>query len=376
MEKFLEDISGKNINFLIGSGASSPLYKTLSLGKDNPTFEDLLSSEGLNDENRKNLYVAYFNDIISKLGIDELEKSENDGNAVISSYNRFIKNILRILNREGLENKRKINIFTTNYDLLFEKTFDVLGEKYEDVYFNDGSQGFINKHINSNKFYINISASGIYDRSRVEIPLINLIKMHGSISWNKENNRIGVCYKNESFEKIKELLFEKLNATLLSEIESAMTKEKSNILAEKVEAVNSLLSEKSNCILDLDEFIEEYEKLAIINPNKFKFHDTVFEQHYYQLIRLFSYEMEREQTVLIVFGFSFADEHLEEILKRALFNPTLKVYIISYSKKGQYDMKEKFKVYFNSQIEYLPDFEETPNAKGDFEFLNNLLVTK
>ncbi|EHZ6230871.1 hypothetical protein K6M20_002804, partial [Listeria monocytogenes] len=41
--KFHEDISGKNTNFLIGSGTSFPFIKTLSLGENKPSLEDLLT---------------------------------------------------------------------------------------------------------------------------------------------------------------------------------------------------------------------------------------------------------------------------------------------------------------------------------------------
>ena len=42
MNTLPEMLSGKNINFLIGSGASMPLYPTLSLGKNLPSFEDFI----------------------------------------------------------------------------------------------------------------------------------------------------------------------------------------------------------------------------------------------------------------------------------------------------------------------------------------------
>lgn len=44
MPTIQEHMSGKNINFLIGSGASMPLFSTLSIGKNMPTFEELISS--------------------------------------------------------------------------------------------------------------------------------------------------------------------------------------------------------------------------------------------------------------------------------------------------------------------------------------------
>ena len=53
---------------------------------------------------------------------------------------------------------------------------------------------------------------------------------------------------------------------------------------------------------------------------------------------MYSNHLERENSVLFVFGFSFADEHIREITKRvALSNPTLLIVIFAFnqsSKKG------------------------------------------
>lgn len=121
-------------------------------------------------------------------------------------------------------------------------------------------------------------------------------------------------------------------------------------------------------------FYESYKNLAIINPNKWKFHETVFEQHYYQQLRNLSYSLEKENTILIVFGFSFADEHIREINKRSLSNQTLYVYIICYDKNE----KEKISEYFkgSKNIKYLPDKDFSDDGKeinGNFKYLNKLL---
>ncbi|EGQ2953395.1 hypothetical protein EAF39_11650, partial [Staphylococcus pseudintermedius] len=93
------------------------------------------------------------------------------------------------------------------------------------------------------------------------------------------------------------------------------------------------------------------------------------EQHYYQLIRSFSYELEKKQSVLIVFGFSFADEHIRDIFERSLLNPELLVILISYSASGQQQMKKMYEGYSN--IIFLPlDFNE---QIGDFKYLLYLL---
>lgn len=68
----------------------------------------------------------------------------------------------------------------------------------------------------------------------------------------------------------------------------------------------------------------------LVNPAKQKFADTVLGLTYYELLRLFANELDRNNALLIAFGFSFADEHILEITKRALENPKLMVWICCY----------------------------------------------
>lgn len=49
-------------------------------------------------------------------------------------------------------------------------------------------------------------------------------------------------------------------------------------------------------------------------------------------MRIYSNALERENSLLFVMGFSFADEHIAQITKRAAdTNPTLQVVIFAYS---------------------------------------------
>jgi len=84
--------------------------------------------------------------------------------------------------------------------------------------------------------------------------------------------------------------------------------------------------------------------------------------------------MEKENTVFVIFAFSFADEHLFDIFKRSMLNPTLQVIIVSYSEGSQNELKSKFSGYNN--INYYPRSfvnEDGSSISGDFEYLNNLL---
>lgn len=357
-----EKLNGKNINFLIGSGASFPIFKTLSLGKNKPSFEELISSKQISEENKKILYYFYYKEWILPMINNNYDNYDSD---VKSNYLKFVSFIISTLSTQGFDRPRRANIFTTNYDLLFEDTFEKIINEYSNCFFNDGSMGFMNKTLNPNWYNLVISQMGYNDKYKREIPTINLLKMHGSVSWRKEGtNKIKVSYeKTDDITPIEELEHFDFIDDIISHLGENYNFEKLN---DKLNEISQNIREQ------VSEFFEKYKHLAIINPNKWKFHDTVFEQHYYQLIRNFSYELEKENSILIVFAFSFADEHILEIFKRILSNPNLEVIIITFSRKSKDEIKERIGNYNN--ISYYPldeDFDHS--VKGDFNYFNKLL---
>ena len=93
-------------------------------------------------------------------------------------------------------------------------------------------------------------------------------------------------------------------------------------------------------------------KFSIVLPKKEKFKNTLLNQTYYDLLRLYANELDKENTLLIVEGFSFADEHILEITKRALRNPTLALVIFCYTKDDSDRYYEMFSTYNNVDIVY------------------------
>lgn len=361
-------VRGKNVNFLIGSGASVPLYPTLSLGTDCPSFEDVVSHKNLSDTARMVMYLYYFEKIVSPMAwrkeiFDMIYGDERSS----KSYRKLVESLYAFLYCESNERPKRINIFSTNYDLLLERVFDDFLVKHPLVYFNDGARGVFRRYISNQNFYLNVTHSGYNDNYRREVPTINLFKMHGSVSWKVEENNILVIDDNQDIAFIRKKVDE-LDISL-EKVEKVVAQSMNPVIDDFVAILNEKVS-----ILNLDknklkEFFSLYERIPIINPDKNKFSSTVLEQHYYQMIRSFSYELERKQSVLIVFGFSFSDEHITDIFRRSLLNPELLVIIISYSLEEQEKHKNLFKGHEN--IVYLPKSYE--NQKGDFEFLLSLL---
>ena len=90
---------------------------------------------------------------------------------------------------------------------------------------------------------------------------------------------------------------------------------------------------EENLVGKLNDLKEARKQLAVVFPNKGKFASTVLNETYYDQLRRLSNQLELPNTSLLVVGFSFADEHIRSLVKRAAkANPTLKVIIFCYSK--------------------------------------------
>lgn len=401
MMNLLEKISGKSVNFLIGAGASAGLYPTLYL-HDEYSLEDVLSHKDLTENSREFLLILYFIHWIypmyeetkdtEALGGSNSSKSDKKIKEAKENYQKFVRNLVNFMIREPKSSPNRINIFTTNYDLMFEQAFDQVVQEFPLVFFNDGSSGFIDKTISNDNYYIKASHVGYKDYYTREIPNINLFKPHGSVSWRLEGDekesdekevlktKIKVDYNLKKIKKEFDQILEKYLNEIISEIEEdnawkALEKPESNTLElkEYVDEVNRWGEKWSEIPLDTKDNLKHWLRtnVPIINPHKWKFHETVMDEHYYQQLRSLSYELEQENSVLIVFGFSFADEHIRNIIKRSLYNPSLQVYIITYNQKAYMTIKDYFKGYKN--IKYLPSKEVLFDTSGDFTYLNSLL---
>lgn len=348
----IENLYGKNINFLIGSGASVGAIPTLATNyeKDgkNLSIEEILTEEKDNEDLRNLVYLYFYQKII-KTGF--LENVEDPSiNKVLKNYEKFLEQLIKFMYRENYQKEKRINIFTTNYDLFFERAADELVGKYE-FYFNDGSAGNITRTLSLKNYHKKIYHTGNFDNFNREIPIINLFKVHGSVSWKYLDKENGI--KVEYFKENKEDKFP-VNEIDNSILENLSAKQKDEIKNERENIRN---------------------KYAIIFPEKEKFEKTLYEEYYYQFLRQLSYELERKNSILIVFGFSFADEHIAEMIKRACNNPTLQIFIFCYNKESNDSILK------NLHLEEYPSniTPVTPEDKGiiDFDiFLKKLFKVK
>ncbi|MGH9772965.1 MAG: SIR2 family protein, partial [Candidatus Acidiferrales bacterium] len=86
---------------------------------------------------------------------------------------------------------------------------------------------------------------------------------------------------------------------------------------------------------------------AVILPQVTKFKTTLMDRTYYELLRIYANELDRENTLLVAFGFSFSDEHIRDITRRALENPTLRLIAFSHSNKDRQAFARMFGEYNN-----------------------------
>jgi len=98
------------------------------------------------------------------------------------------------------------------------------------------------------------------------------------------------------------------------------------------------------------EVAETLSKQALILPNLRKFETTLMERVYFDLLRIFSNSLERDNALLISFGFSFADEHIIDITRRALRNATAQLLIFAYSEAAANAFSTKFSQHRNVLI--------------------------
>lgn len=273
----------------------------------------------------------------------------------LENYEIFLTTLLGLLDRRK-ELNRKINIFTTNYDGCLAHTADsILMKGSHDFVVNDGTSGFHRKHLHSKNFTTFQCQTGIFERSNYGVPQLNIIHLHGSVYWFKNDDKIEVNYRNDF-------------KNLLSQQTIAKLKNYSTFLGTNDDSRNipTLRFSKKQ----MDAFWENYNKLPIVNPTKWKFHETVFEEHYYQMLRLLSYELEKPNAILITFGFSFADEHILRLVQRSLSNPQLQTFICCYSHGSANSMRNEFRLWKNVKVIGPPEGE-----KMDFTNFNKFVFS-
>lgn len=356
IDKLKTFIQSSNINFLFGSGLSCPYLSTL--GNIEKWLTELNDRTDI-DCTTKNIieasiYKAYFEKVIyPNLSITS-EKTYND---VIQNYKNFLTVWNEILNKRA--NKllsKQVNIYTSNIDIFVEKAAEDTT-----IEFNDGFKGSTRQRYNEGNFQKSLTKTSLHYKNTFEIPIFNLLKMHGSINWK---NLEGTIHNDIRLEQITSI--QKQLQSICQDYFVDVEKEHS--LNEIITNANKIKDDYK--LVDgatiYKGFFDEYHKLIMVNPTKRKFSETVMDIHFYELMRLFSNSLEKENCVLFVMGFSFADEHIREIaLRAANTNPTLEIIIFSYDNEYEHVEMQSNATNNNVHIFNVTDFNNN-NKKDDF----------
>lgn len=326
-----------NLNFLIGSGASRPFLGVL--GKIEEWLTKVSNDDSLSDDQRKLFLASVYRSYCQKAIIGNLTKTPNDKyEDAKKAYADLLSSLNEIVNRRGTRLiSKQINLFTTNVDTLIENAAESLA-----VEFNDGFRGSVNQVFDESNFRKTIGKASLHFQSVAELPVFNLYKMHGSINWKRQGiDRIGNDYQLNMVNTIN-VEMGKIAADGFVETEyddaGVMKPYEYDDLLDKVKAKAATLKD----FAVYDPFLNAYENLIMVNPTKHKFQETVMDMHFYELMRLYSNSLEKENTILFVMGFSFADEHIAKLTMRAAdSNPTLQVVIFAFSDAEEVSFKKK-----------------------------------
>ena len=304
-----------HVNFLIGSGASFPAIP--AAGQVEQEIADLFSA-GDEEEARNRMYsfLAGIQEPTNRLIADERDEAHRQVLAYYRDWLGIIETILA--ERRTTLLPRQATIFTTNYDLFIEKA----SVSYPSLKLNDGFSRVPSldnrmEYSSRNFFITTYNTGNLYDY-KVEIPSINLVKLHGSLSWKKDS---------------QEVVFRVRRKELLPAVRTPE---------------------------QIREFIESY---GVVLPQTTKFRTTLMDRTYYELLRIYANELDRENALLISFGFSFGDEHIRNITRRGLKNPTLRLVGFAFDEVARDAYAAAFDGYNNVEIIAPPAGEQIDFAR-------------
>lgn len=277
--------------------------------------------------------------IIDRKKASQFEKDKEQG-TLLESRSKYIfhEKFIKALLQRPL-NLRRANIFTANYDLAFEYAFDKLG-----VHYIDGFAGFHKRFFKPETFEYDIFYPGSTTSGKVQRieKVVRYFKLHGSLSWvNSESRDANNLYGIE--EKPLEL------------IES---------LKKKGEIIIYPSAVKKSYTLDLP---------------------------YSELFRQFASTITQSQSVLVTVGYSFGDDHFNDIIYQALSNPTFTLIVVDFQgTRNEYinNLKELndpriiilegeyFGDFLTFSDSLMPNFNSVDNNEKVANTLNELLSTK
>jgi len=298
----------ENVSVLTGAGTSfhlgAPVIRSIPaelkvlceadittyFGKDgNPSYEDLfncLQADRYLKEKKKE-DISSINKSISNMQEWLFKNCDTEKTEINELYHDDIKLqknryhyhealIKKLLQRPN--NLKRANLFTTNYDMAFDYALDNLGIHYINGFMGVHNRCFRPEVYDYDLYYPGQSVTGKVHRAE---KVLKYYKIHGSLSWLATKPTVSNTYG------IKEI---PLN----------------------------------------DEFKPDENKEIMIYPCVSKKSFTL-DLPYSELFRQFSQAINQPQSVLFCVGYSFFDEHINNIIMQALTIPSFTLIIANFS---------------------------------------------
>lgn len=305
IKKYLEL---ENVSFLFGAGSSfhlgAPVIRTIpeelknqclteitnyfGAGAD-PSFEDLFNCLQADRylQKMKGQDVSGLNASMVKMQkwlFKQCDTNKTTIHSIYSSDSKLEKNryhyhevLVKKLLQRPIHLKRA-NLFTTNYDMAFDYALDNLGVHYVNGFMGVHNRCFRPEVYDYDLYYPGQSVVGKVHRAE---KVLRYYKMHGSLSWVATPPSVSNTYG------IKEI-----------PLNGDFTPDENNEIM-----IYPCVSKKS-FTLDLP---------------------------YSELFRQFAQAINQPQSVLVCVGYSFYDEHINDIIKQALSIPSFTLIIANFS---------------------------------------------
>ena len=232
---------------------------------------------------------------------------------------------------------RRINVFTTNYDPLVELALEDLG-----ICYNDGFTGRSEPVLDSSSFSRLQYVQSLFMEYESPVTTVNVIKPHGSLTWKRRGEAVLLSRITDTLDSVLYGCGDVIHLGEVDEVEGLVRDECDSDGLSELERISAWIADDDRATLAA--FRSNYDStLCLVNPAKSKFEETVLERCYYDLLRIYANELDRNNTLLLVSGFSFRDEHIRDLtLRAAKSNPRLLLLIACH--RG--DKAAEFEGYF------------------------------
>ena len=312
-------------------------------GRENWNFEDQIR---VANELLRGLEIIQTGDIEGKLSSDERVSSlrngltktvsnfaasilEGERNLTIAdrtdrdlAFNYLVSFLLSFASRSGT--RERLQLFTTNYDRYIEAGADVAGLRMIDRFVGTLTPLFRSSRLDVDFHY---NPPGIRGEPRYLEGVVRFTKLHGSIDWVDNDGairRVGIPFGAED--------------------------------------VTKFVDDQGNGKTDV--------RQLMIYPNSSKDRETTY-YPYVELFRDFAAAICRPNNTLVSYGYGFADDHINRVIKDMLTIPSTHLVIISYDDPVGRIMKLYEELGKPAQLTII-----VGDHLGDIQALSRKLLTK